>query len=145
MNTSLETQKVGTSAKASAIPSSPNQTPRQKESPQRMLYSWNGTAESYTQDRCRTVCYLSDEFLMGPHLGNNLISMGIYEQVKAAMESLGLDFNELLAQEVEPGLGNGGLGRLAACYLDSLAPLYITSLGNAKRNEIGLLEQGQQT
>jgi starch phosphorylase len=82
----------------------------------RMLQRWNGTAESYTRQGSRTVCYLSAEFLMGPHLGNNLINMGIYDQVKQAMEELGLDFNQLLSQEVEPGLGNGGLGRLAACY-----------------------------
>ena len=110
----------------------------------RMLYRWNGTAESYTQDRCRTVCYLSAEFLMGPHLGNNLISMGIYNEVKAAMESLGLDFDDLLAQEVEPGLGNGGLGRLAACYLDSMATLEIPSLGYGIRYEFGIFEQNIQ-
>ncbi|MGB3669606.1 MAG: glycogen/starch/alpha-glucan phosphorylase [Phormidesmis sp.] len=108
----------------------------------RMLYRWNGTAESYTQDRCRTVCYLSAEFLMGPHLGNNLINMGIYDQVKTAMESLGLDFEDLLAQEVEPGLGNGGLGRLAACYLDSMASLEVASLGYGIRYEFGIFEQG---
>jgi starch phosphorylase len=107
----------------------------------RMLYRWNGTAESYTQDRSRTVCYLSAEFLMGPHLGNNLINMGIYDQVKQAMEELGLDFDELLAQEEEPGLGNGGLGRLAACYLDSLATLEIPALGYGIRYEFGIFEQ----
>ncbi len=108
----------------------------------RMLHRWNGTAESYTRDRARTVCYLSAEFLMGPHLGNNLINMGIYDQVKQAMEELGLDFEELLAQEEEPGLGNGGLGRLAACYLDSMASLEIPSLGYGIRYEFGIFEQG---
>lgn len=108
----------------------------------RMLYRWNGSAESYTRDRCRTVCYLSAEFLMGPHLGNNLINMGIYDQVKAAMQELGLDFEDLLAQEVEPGLGNGGLGRLAACYLDSMASLEVPSLGYGIRYEFGIFEQG---
>jgi starch phosphorylase len=107
----------------------------------RMLHRWNGTAESYTQHRSRTVCYLSAEFLMGPHLGNNLINMGIYDQVKQAMEELGLDFDELLSQEEEPGLGNGGLGRLAACYLDSLASLEIPSLGYGIRYEFGIFEQ----
>ncbi|PSR16866.1 glycogen phosphorylase [filamentous cyanobacterium CCP3] len=107
----------------------------------RMLHRWNGTAESYTQHRARTVCYLSAEFLMGPHLGNNLINMGIYEQVKQAMEELGLDFDTLLAQEEEPGLGNGGLGRLAACYLDSLASLEIPSVGYGIRYEFGIFEQ----
>jgi starch phosphorylase len=107
----------------------------------RMLLRWNGTAESYTRQRSRTVCYLSAEFLMGPHLGNNLINMGIYDQVKQAMEELGLDFEKLLSQEVEPGLGNGGLGRLAACYLDSMAALEIPSLGYGIRYEFGIFEQ----
>jgi starch phosphorylase len=107
----------------------------------RMLHRWNGTAESYTQHRARTVCYLSAEFLMGPHLGNNLINMGLYDQVKQAMAELGLNFDDLIAQEVEPGLGNGGLGRLAACYLDSLASLEIPALGYGIRYEFGIFEQ----
>ncbi len=107
----------------------------------RMLYRWNGTAESYTRDRSRTVCYFSAEFLMGPHLGNNLINMGIYDQVKQAIEELGLDFDALLSQEEEPGLGNGGLGRLAACYLDSLASLEVPSLGYGIRYEFGIFQQ----
>jgi glycogen phosphorylase len=107
----------------------------------RMLHRWNGTAESYTQHRARTVCYLSAEFLMGPHLGNNLINMGIYDVVKQAMAELGLNFDDLLAQEVEPGLGNGGLGRLAACYLDSLASLEVPSVGYGIRYEFGIFEQ----
>ncbi len=107
----------------------------------RMLDRWNGTAESYTKNRSRTVCYISAEFLMGPHLGNNLSNMGIYDQVRQAIEELGLDFEELLSQEVEPGLGNGGLGRLAACYLDSLATLEVASLGYGIRYEFGIFEQ----
>ncbi len=107
----------------------------------RMLERWNATAESYTQHHVRTVCYLSAEFLMGPHLGNNLVNMGIYNAVKQAMEELGLDFDDLLAQEVEPGLGNGGLGRLAACYLDSMASLEIPSLGYGIRYEFGIFHQ----
>jgi starch phosphorylase len=107
----------------------------------RMLQRWNSTAEAYTQDGSRTVCYLSAEFLMGPHLGNNLINMRIVEPVKQAMEELGLDFEALIAQEEEPGLGNGGLGRLAACYLDSLAALEIPSLGYGIRYEFGIFEQ----
>lgn len=107
----------------------------------RMLHRWNTTAESYTQHRARTVCYLSAEFLMGPHLGNNLINLGLYNEVKQAIQELGLNFDELLAQEEEPGLGNGGLGRLAACYLDSMASLEIPSLGYGIRYEFGIFHQ----
>ncbi len=107
----------------------------------RMLHRWNTTAERYTQQGARTVCYLSAEFLMGPHLGNNLINLGLYNEVKQAIEELGLDFDELLAQEEEPGLGNGGLGRLAACYLDSMASLEIPSLGYGIRYEFGIFHQ----
>ncbi|MEM9220389.1 MAG: glycogen/starch/alpha-glucan phosphorylase [Cyanobacteria bacterium P01_F01_bin.150] len=108
----------------------------------RMLHRWNSTAETYTQTHARTVCYLSAEFLMGPHLGNNLINLGIFDEFKQAIDELGLDFDELLAQEVEPGLGNGGLGRLAACYQDSLATLEIPAMGYGIRYEFGIFEQG---
>ena len=67
--------------------------------------------------------YLSAEFLIGPQLANNLINLGIYEEVRKGGEELGEDWNALLEHELEPGLGNGGLGRLAACFLDSLATL----------------------
>ena len=89
----------------------------------RLLQRQIRTAQSYFQRRSRSVCYLSAEFLMGPQLGNNLVNLGIYEQAKEAMRLAGLDLDELLEQEEEPGLGNGGLGRLAACFLDSLATL----------------------
>ena len=89
----------------------------------RMLQRWISTAAAYTAKGSRTVAYLSAEFLMGPHLGNNLLSLGIYDEVRQAIGELGLSFDELLAQEDEPGLGNGGLGRLAACFIDSLATL----------------------
>ncbi len=91
----------------------------------RMLQRWISTAAAYTTQGSRTVAYLSAEFLMGPHLGNNLLNLGIYDEVRQAIAELGLDFDELLAQEDEPGLGNGGLGRLAACFIDSLATLEI--------------------
>ncbi len=88
----------------------------------RLLHCWINTVETYfKQTELKLVCYLSAEFLMGPHLGNNLINLGIYEQVRQAVEESGLDLKDLLSQEEEPGLGNGGLGRLAACYMDSLA------------------------
>ncbi|QZZ19242.1 glycogen/starch/alpha-glucan phosphorylase [Leptothermofonsia sichuanensis E412] len=107
----------------------------------RLFQRWIATAEAYTRNGARTVCYLSAEFLLGPHLGNNLINLGIYDQVKQAIEELGLNFQELLEQEEEPGLGNGGLGRLAACYLDSLATLEIPAIGYGIRYEFGIFDQ----
>lgn len=89
----------------------------------------------------RVVCYLSAEFLMGPHLGNAIINLGISEQVKAATEELGLNLDKIMAQEEEPGLGNGGLGRLAACFLDSLATLEFPAIGYGIRYEFGIFDQ----
>jgi len=89
----------------------------------------------------KVVSYLSAEFLMGPQLGNNLINLGIYDQVRAAVEEVGLDLDQLIEQEEEPGLGNGGLGRLAACYQDSLATLEIPAIGYGIRYEFGIFDQ----
>ena len=107
----------------------------------RLLHRWINTAAAYTRKGSRTVAYLSAEFLMGPHLGNNLVNMGIFDTARDAMKELGLDLDQLLAQEEEPGLGNGGLGRLAACYLDSLATLEIPALGYGIRYEYGIFHQ----
>ena len=106
-----------------------------------LLDRWVKTAETYYRNKARTVCYLSAEFLLGPHLGNNLVNLGAVDTVKSAMEALGLDYEELIDQEEEPGLGNGGLGRLAACYLDSLATLQIPSIGYGIRYEFGIFDQ----
>jgi starch phosphorylase len=89
----------------------------------------------------KMVAYLSAEFLEGPHLGNNLINLGIREHVEQAVTELGLDLETLLRQEPEPGLGNGGLGRLAACYMDSLATLRIPAIGYGIRYEYGIFKQ----
>jgi starch phosphorylase len=107
----------------------------------RMLHRWISTAAEYTQRGSRTVAYLSAEFLMGPHLGNNLLNLGILEPVRQCMKELGLDFDQLLQQEEEPGLGSGGLGRLAACFIDSLATLEIPALGYGIRYEFGIFHQ----
>ncbi len=107
----------------------------------RMLQRWISTAAAYTKSGSRTVSYLSAEFLMGPHLGNNLINLGIYETARTAVAELGLDLEELLAQEDEPGLGNGGLGRLAACFIESLATLEVPALGYGIRYEFGIFQQ----
>jgi starch phosphorylase len=107
----------------------------------RLLQRWISTAADYTRHGSRTVAYLSAEFLLGPHLGNNLVNLGIEDEVRAALRELGLSFEEVVGQEDEPGLGNGGLGRLAACYLDSMASLEIPSIGYGIRYEFGIFAQ----
>jgi starch phosphorylase len=107
----------------------------------RLLQRWIRTAETYYQRQSRTVCYLSAEFLLGPQLGKNLINLGIYDAAAEAMKSLGLDLEEIQEQEEEPGLGNGGLGRLAACFLDSMATLEIPSIAYGIRYEFGIFNQ----
>ena len=108
---------------------------------ERLLHRWIKTAQTYLHRQSRTVCYLSAEFLMGPQLGNNLINLGIDAQIREAMKEVGLNLEDLLEQEEEPGLGNGGLGRLAACFLDSLATLEIPSIGYGLRYEFGIFDQ----
>ncbi|MEM6868217.1 MAG: glycogen/starch/alpha-glucan phosphorylase, partial [Cyanobacteria bacterium P01_C01_bin.121] len=107
----------------------------------RMLHHWLSSASTYRAAQSRTAVYLSAEFLMGPYLGNNLINLGLYDAVDEAMADLGLSLAEIMSQEQEPGLGNGGLGRLAACYLDSMATLEIPSLGYGIRYEFGIFKQ----
>src|SRR5690606_17495637 len=74
-------------------------------------------------------------------LGANLIDLNIYEEMKQAVTELGFDFNKIIAQEEEPGLGNGGLGRLAACYIDSMASLGVPAIGYGIRYEFGIFDQ----
>ena len=107
----------------------------------RMLQHWISTAAAYTKQASRTVAYLSAEFLMGPHLGNNLINLGILERARECMTELGLNLDDLLQQEEEPGLGSGGLGRLAACFIDSLATLEVPTVGYGIRYEFGIFHQ----
>ena len=110
----------------------------------RLLHRWIRSGETYLKGEHRAVAYLSAEFLMGPQLANNLINLGIYEEVREAFESAGGDWKALLDHEPEPGLGNGGLGRLAACFLDSLATLQIPSIGYGIRYEFGIFSQSIQ-
>ena len=107
----------------------------------RLMDRWIKTARTYLEKESRTICYLSAEFLLGPQLGNNLNNLNIQPQVKKAMEEVGLSLDVLLEQEPEPGLGNGGLGRLAACYMDSLATLNIPAIGYGIRYEFGIFNQ----
>ena len=107
----------------------------------RIVERWMSTLRNYQSQDVRVVCYLSAEFLTGPHLANNLINLGIYDQTEQAMRQLGIDLNVLIDQEEEPGLGNGGLGRLAACFMDSLATLDIPAIGYGIRYEYGIFDQ----
>ena len=107
----------------------------------RMQDRWTRTTEHYfAQDR-KVVCYLSAEFLLGPHLGNNLLNLDLEQAARIALTGLGQELDDILACEEEPGLGNGGLGRLAACYLDSLATLQRPAIGYGIRYEFGLFDQ----
>ena len=107
----------------------------------RIIERWMSTLKNYRSQDVRVVCYLSAEFLTGPHLANNLINLGIYDQAEQAMRQLGIDLNVLIEQEEEPGLGNGGLGRLAACFMDSLATLDIPAIGYGIHYEYGIFDQ----
>ena len=89
----------------------------------------------------KVVAYLSAEFLTGPHLGNNLLCLGLRDAATEAVSGLGQSLADLLDQEEEPGLGNGGLGRLAACYMDSLATLGVPAIGYGIRYEFGIFDQ----
>jgi glycogen phosphorylase len=107
----------------------------------RMQQRWIATTQTYLDLSRKVACYLSAEFLMGPQLGNNLLNLGIEKQAREALAALGQDLDEVLACEPEPGLGNGGLGRLAACYLDSLATLQYPAIGYGIRYEFGIFAQ----
>ena len=106
-----------------------------------LLRNWVETAEAYTQQGVRTAAYLSAEYLLGPHLDNNLVNLGLRAEAKAACQELGLDLDTLIACEPEPGLGNGGLGRLAACFQESLASLEMPAIGYCIRYEFGIFRQ----
>ena len=107
----------------------------------RLLQNWVDTAETYTAQGVRTAAYLSAEYLLGPHLDNNLVNLGMREEAEQACRELGLNLEELIANEPEPGLGNGGLGRLAACFQESLASLELPAIGYGIRYEFGIFHQ----
>jgi starch phosphorylase len=107
----------------------------------RLLDRWVATARTLMMKEVRVVSYFSAEFLVGPHLANNVLNLDIEREIREATHLLGLDFDVLVAQEEEPGLGNGGLGRLAACFLDSLATLEIPAIGYGIRYEFGIFDQ----
>ncbi len=107
----------------------------------RMMNDWIDTFSLIRNRKIKAVAYLSAEYLMGPQLANNLLNLGIRSEAEAALSELGLDLEKLIQIEPEPGLGNGGLGRLAACYMDSLATLRIPAIGYGIRYEFGLFRQ----
>jgi len=106
-----------------------------------LVNRWLQTQQSYYENDVKRVYYLSMEFLIGRLLTNNLINLGIYDEYKLALDELGHDIHELEETEVEAGLGNGGLGRLAACFLDSIASLGIPGYGYGIRYEFGIFHQ----
>jgi starch phosphorylase len=107
----------------------------------RLFNNTVGTIGKYGGANARRVAYLSAEYLPGPQLANNLLSLGITEAAREAMHSLGYDLDEIIAAEEEPGLGNGGLGRLASCYMDSLASVEVPAIGYGIRYEFGIFDQ----
>jgi starch phosphorylase len=107
----------------------------------RMMKNWVDSLAGFTKGKNKIVGYLSAEFLLGPHLGNAMLNLGITKEVQQAVEALGLNLQQLMALEEEPGLGNGGLGRLAACYLDSLSTLGVPAVGYGIRYEYGIFDQ----
>ncbi len=107
----------------------------------RVLKQWVDSVERFFLRKIKAVCYFSAEFLTGPHLANNLINLDLYDTMKKAVREFGLDLDTLIDLESEPGLGNGGLGRLAACYMESLATLGIPAIGYGIRYEFGIFNQ----
>jgi glycogen phosphorylase len=107
----------------------------------RLVHRRIKTAQLYFERDVKVVYYLSAEFLIGRLLVNNLINLGLYDKIKQALQESGLNLDDLLEREEEPGLGNGGLGRLAACFMDSLATLEIPAVGYGIRYEFGIFDQ----
>ncbi|MDH7502113.1 MAG: glycogen/starch/alpha-glucan phosphorylase [Verrucomicrobiota bacterium] len=107
----------------------------------RVLKQGVQTLETYHARDVRMVAYLSAEYLPGPHLANNLLNLGIWDQARQAVEEPGCDLDFLRQQEEEPGLGNGGLGRLASCFMDSMATLELPAVGYGLRYEFGIFDQ----
>lgn len=107
----------------------------------RMVERWLRSNRAQLSQEVRQVYYLSMEFLIGRTLSNALLSLGIYDDVSSALAEMGLDLEELIDEENDPGLGNGGLGRLAACFLDSLAALGLPGRGYGIRYDYGMFKQ----
>ena len=107
----------------------------------RLTERWVRTSRTYYEQNSKRSYYLSAEYLLGRALGNNLINIGMYEAAEQAMREVGVDLTTLIEMEPDAGLGNGGLGRLAACFLDSLATLGYPGMGYGIRYEFGIFTQ----
>lgn len=107
----------------------------------RLLSRWVKSAHEYYETKARTVCYLSPEFLIGPQLGMNLLRLNSEQSFRQALQELGLNLDDIIEHEEEPGLGNGGLGRLASCFLESMATLQVPAIGYGIRYEFGIFDQ----
>ncbi|MGL4789824.1 MAG: glycogen/starch/alpha-glucan phosphorylase, partial [Anaerotignaceae bacterium] len=103
--------------------------------------NWMKTQEEYSEKDVKIVYYLSMEFLLGRFFGNAIINLSVLEPIKEAFADLGIDYNKIEDQEPDPGLGNGGLGRLAACFLDSLTTMNLPAYGAGIRYHYGIFEQ----
>ena len=106
-----------------------------------IVENWYNTKKTYAKKQVKQMYYFSAEFLMGRYLGNNLINLQINEAVKETLQELGVDINKVEDREMDAGLGNGGLGRLAACFLDSLATLELPGHGYGLRYKYGMFDQ----
>ena len=106
-----------------------------------LMTRWLETLRNQAQSQSKCIAYMSAEFLLGRQLDNNLLAADLHEVARDSLASLGIDLNELRDAEIEPGLGNGGLGRLAACFIDSLATLDVQSIGYGIRYEFGIFKQ----
>src|SRR5213593_1371251 len=107
----------------------------------RLLDRWVQSAYHYYEDKTLTFCYLSAEFLIGPQLRMNLLRLNSEKAFRQAVNELGLNLDDLIEHEEEPGLGNGGLGRLAACFMESMATLQVPAIGYGIRYEFGIFDQ----
>jgi glycogen phosphorylase len=108
---------------------------------ERLLERWNNTRYAYINANCKSAYYLSLEFLMGRALGNAMLNLGVTDPATEAMERIGVTMEEIAEEEIDAGLGNGGLGRLAACFLDSCATLQLPVMGYGIRYEYGMFRQ----
>src|SRR5690606_2014296 len=107
----------------------------------RLVERWKKTQQAYDEQNCKRTYYLSLEFLMGRALGNAMLNLEVEPSIAGALKKLGLELEEIIDQEHDAGLGNGGLGRLAACFLDSCATLQLPVRGYGLRYEYGMFRQ----